>query len=86
MCGPFRWIDITGGPALYAKAMSGVLPHLNNSSELPQTLKKLGEEDCRGTVNGRGFYEYQPGDDQMWDRRAREHAWTVNSVLPRLSA
>lgn len=21
LCGPFRWIDITGGPALYAKAM-----------------------------------------------------------------
>ena len=80
MCGPFRWIDITGGPALYAKAMSGVLPDLSNSSELPNMLKKLSDEDACGTVNGRGFFTYQPGDDQIWDRRAREHAWTVNAA------
>ncbi len=77
MCGPFRWIEITGGPALYAKAMAGVLPNLNTSPELPQTMKKMHDENARGTLNGRGFYQYQPGDDKLWDRRAREHAWTV---------
>jgi 3-hydroxyacyl-CoA dehydrogenase len=51
--------------------MSAVLP------DLPATLKKLRDEDARGTVNGRGFYQYNPGDDQIWDRRAREHAWTT---------
>ena len=35
LCGPLRWIDITGGPALYARAMQGVLPTLSKTTEIP---------------------------------------------------
>lgn len=37
-CGPFRWMDITGGPALYAKAMETILPTLSNQSEVPKAM------------------------------------------------
>ena len=43
-CGPLRWIDITGGPWLYATAMKGVLPSLSNSTELPETLGSRAQE------------------------------------------
>jgi 3-hydroxybutyryl-CoA dehydrogenase len=80
LCGPFRWIDITGGPALYAKAMQNVLPTLSNSSELPLTLKKMLVDQDRGVLNGRGFYSYEPGDAAHWEALLHEHAWEVQRL------
>lgn len=80
LCGPFRWIDITGGPALYAKAMQGVLPTLSNTSELPGTLEKMWQDGDRGTINGRGFYDYASGDAEEWEARLERHAWAVRDL------
>ncbi len=79
-CGPFRWIDITGGPALYAKAMTGVLPGLCNSSELPPVFAAKQIDGERGTLDGRGFYAYEPGDAERWEKLLHEHAWEVRRL------
>ena len=76
-CGPFRWMDITGGPALYAKAMSGVLPSLSIDQKLPETMLHKWERNERGTKGGGGFYSYGPGDEERWAKALHEHAWTV---------
>ena len=76
-CGPFRWIDITGGAWLYATAMKGVLPTLDDNPELPETLRKALLRKDYGVKNGRGFYSYQPGDEAKWEARLTEHAWRV---------
>ena len=80
LCGPLRWIDITGGPALYATAMRGVLPSLCNSSELPKMLQEMLQNEDRGVINGRGFYRYEPGDAKRWEERLHEHAWSVRKL------
>jgi 3-hydroxybutyryl-CoA dehydrogenase len=77
VCGPLRWIDLTGGPELYAKAVQHVLPTLNNSTELPPVLKKLTQTGARGIVNGRGFYNYTPEEARCWEELYRRHAWRV---------
>jgi len=77
LCGPFRWMDISGGPALYAKAMSGVLPTLDNSTELPETLQKMLDADADGTLDGNGFYQYAAGDREKWEELFRESVWHV---------
>jgi 3-hydroxybutyryl-CoA dehydrogenase len=77
LCGPFRWIDITGGPALYARAMERVLPTLSTSGELPETLKTMLAENRRGVIDGKGFYAYEPGDASRWETLLHEHAWEV---------
>ena len=77
VCGPLRWIDLTGGPELYAKAVQHVLPTLNNSTELPPVLKKLAQTGARGIVNGRGFYNYTPEEARRWEELYRRHAWRV---------
>ena len=73
-------MDITGGPALYAKAMAGVLPHLTNDSELPRTLREMQRNDDRGVMNGRGFYQYSQGDAERWEKLLHEHAWAVRKL------
>jgi 3-hydroxybutyryl-CoA dehydrogenase len=77
MCGPFRWMDISGGPALYAKAMAGVLPTLDNSAELPETLQKMLDAGAGGSTDGNGFYSYEAGDREKWEERFRESVWHV---------
>jgi 3-hydroxybutyryl-CoA dehydrogenase len=79
-CGPFRWIDITGGPELYAKAMTGVLPTLSAPSEVPSSFRERRERGERGTINGRGFYTYQEGDAERWQKLRHEHAWAIRSL------
>lgn len=77
VCGPFRWMDITGGPELYAKAMKHVLPTLNNSPDVPAPMKKLADSGARGIANGRGFYNYTPEAARHWEELYRRHAWRV---------
>jgi 3-hydroxybutyryl-CoA dehydrogenase len=81
MCGPFRWIDLTGGPALYAKAMAGVLPTLSNATQLTGPIQELADADARGIANGRGFYSYTSEEARRWEELFREHAWTVRELM-----
>ena len=83
LCGPFRWIDITGGPALYAKAMTGVLPTLSNSGELPAIFAEKQSRGERGALDGRGFYSYEAGEAERWQKLLHEHAWEVRRLQQR---
>ena len=80
LCGPFRWMDVTGGPALYAKAMEPVIPTLATSPEIPQTLIDMRQDGYQGTKDGHGFYQYRPGDAEHWEKLVREHAWRVRQL------
>jgi 3-hydroxybutyryl-CoA dehydrogenase len=80
LCGPFRWIDITGGPELYAKVMAGILPTLSSVAEVPATFGDRRERGERGVINGRGFYEYHEGDSARWQKLLHEHAWEVRRL------
>jgi 3-hydroxybutyryl-CoA dehydrogenase len=81
-CGPFRWIDITGGPGLYGKVMAGILPDLAGSSEVPALFANL--EASRGAPDGRGFYTYEPGDAARWQKLFHEHAWQLKRLQERV--
>jgi 3-hydroxybutyryl-CoA dehydrogenase len=70
LCGPFRWIDITGGPELYAKVMAGILPTLSNVTEVPSSFREQ-----RGS-----FYSYGEGDLARWPKQMHEHAWEVRRL------
>ena len=74
LCGPFRWIDLTGGPELYARAMERVLPTLNTSPDVPAALRRLADAGAKGVANGRGFFEYPPAEAERWRELHRRHA------------
>jgi 3-hydroxybutyryl-CoA dehydrogenase len=80
LCGPFRWMDLTGGPELYAKAMAPVLPTLSKADQLPAQLRKLVDSGARGIANGRGFFNYTPQEAQEWEDLYRRHAWRVTRL------
>jgi 3-hydroxybutyryl-CoA dehydrogenase len=80
VCGPLRWIDITGGPALYAKAMAHVVPGLSASPEVPKPIQKLADEGACGITNGKGFYSYTEEEARHWEELYRKHAWRVTKM------
>jgi 3-hydroxybutyryl-CoA dehydrogenase len=80
VCGPFRWIDLTGGPEGYAKAMDRVLPTLSKADEVPPVMRKLAESGARGIANGRGFFAYTPEEAHHWEELYRRHAWRVTHM------
>jgi 3-hydroxybutyryl-CoA dehydrogenase len=81
ICGPFRWIDITGGPAVYARAIQRVLPSLSNSTILPRTFQILMDQNANGTSNGLGFYSYTEEEKREWETLFLEHAWRVREMM-----
>lgn len=82
-CGPFRWIDLTGAPALYARAMQRVLPTLCNSPELPPMLQKYLDvaPSCRDCSNS--FYQDSPEAVPQWEARQRRHVWLIRDWFER---
>jgi 3-hydroxybutyryl-CoA dehydrogenase len=78
-CGPFRWVDLTGGPALYARGLERVAPTLRNDTTLPATLAALVAQDARGITNGHGFYEYTPEEARIWEDRQRRYTWLLKN-------
>lgn len=81
LCGPLRWIDLTGGPEIYAKAMAPVLPTLSREETVPASLAALARNEAQGVVNGRGFYEYTPEEAAGWEDLFRRHAWAVQRLV-----
>jgi 3-hydroxybutyryl-CoA dehydrogenase len=80
VCGPLRWIDLTGGPALYGTAMAGVLPTLSNATEVPEPLRAMMQAGATGIRNGRGFYSYTPSEAETWQQIYHRQLWRVREI------
>lgn len=68
VCGPFRWMDITGGPELYAKAMAPVLPTLCNATEPSPTMRRAR------------FHECSEEEQRRWEALYQQHAARVTAM------
>jgi 3-hydroxybutyryl-CoA dehydrogenase len=80
VCGPLRWIDLTGGPALYGKAMAGVLPTLSNATTVPEPLATMMHEGLSGARGGLGFHSYTEEEAQRWEKIYRDQVWRMHAV------
>ncbi|MES2391620.1 MAG: 3-hydroxyacyl-CoA dehydrogenase family protein [Acidobacteriota bacterium] len=88
-CGPFRWIDITGGAELYARAMKRVLPELSNTTEVPVALARQAELDreavaADGAGAATGFYGETPELKQAWLELLHRQAWEIEALRSRM--
>ncbi|MEQ1861785.1 MAG: 3-hydroxyacyl-CoA dehydrogenase family protein [Chthoniobacteraceae bacterium] len=68
VCGPFRWMDITGGPAAYARAMTPVLPTLCNATAPSPTMQRAR------------FHECSEEEAKRWEELYHRHAQRVGEM------
>jgi 3-hydroxybutyryl-CoA dehydrogenase len=78
--GPLRWIDLTGGPALYGQTMTRVLPTLYNSPDLPEPIASLMQSGATGIKSGQGFFTYTPEEAHAWEKIYRDHVWRMRAI------
>jgi 3-hydroxybutyryl-CoA dehydrogenase len=83
--GIFRWMDLTGVPA-YHTVMKNLLPTLNNSQEVPELIDKVVREGGRGVANGKGFYEYEPGEARLWEETFTKFTYEIRDLALRYPA
>ncbi|WP_031529154.1 3-hydroxyacyl-CoA dehydrogenase family protein [Dyadobacter crusticola] len=79
MVGIFRWMDLTGVPA-YHTVMKNLLPTLNNSTEVPELIDKVVREGGKGILNSHGFYEYEPGEAEVWEETFKEFTYEIREL------
>lgn len=79
--GPFRWMDLTGGPVLYGRAMAAVLPTLSNEAEVPEPIRSLMQQEADGMREGQGFFKYTPEQASHWEELYRCQAWNVRRFV-----
>jgi 3-hydroxybutyryl-CoA dehydrogenase len=72
ICGPFRWMDLTGLP-IYAKVMEGLFPELSNNEELPDLMKEK-------VSSGTKFYDYKGNQEAEWEDAWMDFAHDINEI------
>jgi len=88
-CGPFRWIDITGGAGLYARAMERVMPNLSSVGRVPAALQRQAELDWKAIVADgdaavTGFYGETPEQKKQWLELLHKQAWEIEALRARM--
>jgi 3-hydroxybutyryl-CoA dehydrogenase len=80
--GIFRWMDLTGVPA-YHTVMKDLLPTLNNSTEVPDLITKIVTAGGKGIENSKGFYDYEPGEAEMWKKTFSAFNYEIREIALR---
>ena len=72
ICGPFRWMDLTGLP-IYAKVMEGLFPELSNNENLPELMKEK-------VSSGTKFYNYKGTEEEEWEDAWMDFAHDISKI------
>lgn len=73
LCGPFRWMDLTGLP-IYAEVMKGIFPELSDNKEVPQLMKD------RVTTKTK-HYNYTEKEEKEWEMMWTEFTHDVDALV-----
>jgi 3-hydroxybutyryl-CoA dehydrogenase len=79
LVGVFRWMDLTGVPA-YHTVLKDLFPTLSNRTDVPELIDKIVREGGKGTANGKGFYEYAPGEAECWEETFAEFSYEIRKL------
>lgn len=72
ICGPFRWMDLTGLP-IYAKVMEGIFPELSNNDSLPDLMKEKVSSETK-------FYDYKGNEEEEWEDAWMDFAHDISEI------
>ncbi len=73
LCGPFRWMDITGLP-IYAKVMEDLFPKLANTAELPKLMQEKVDTKTK-------FYDYSEENEEDWEKKWTEFTYDIREIV-----
>jgi 3-hydroxybutyryl-CoA dehydrogenase len=79
LCGPFRWMDLTGVPA-YHTVMKDLFPTLSNQTEVPKLIDDIVKAGGKGVANAHGFHDYTPEEAKLWEETYKEFSYEIRKL------
>lgn len=78
--GNFRYMDLMGVYA-YGLVMKDLNPELSKEVSLPDFFKEVMSRGGLGMENQEGFYEYEVGDAEHWDKQFRKFSFQIRNII-----
>lgn len=78
--GSCRYMDLMGAYA-YGVVMKDLNPDLSAAEKPPDLFEKILAEGGKGMMSGKGFYSYQAGDAEVWDKKFRKFSYQIKEII-----
>ena len=78
--GNFRYMDLMGA-YMYGVVMQDLNPELSKNKHIPEFCRKLFQSGAEGMRDGKGFYEYEEGEAEEWEKKFRKFSYEIKDVI-----
>ena len=78
--GNFRYMDLMGAYG-YGMVMKDLNPELSKEDNLPVFFKDIIAEGGVGMENNKGFYKYEKGDAEKWNKIFRKFSYQIRQII-----
>lgn len=78
--GNFRYMDLMG-TYMYGIVMQELNPELSKDTHIPDFCRRLIEAGSKGMATGEGFYRYEPGEAEQWDKVFRKFSYQIQQII-----
>ncbi len=78
--GNCRYMDLMGTYA-YGLVMKDLNPDLSKEKKLPGFYTNILQNGAKGMENGKGFYDYDPGDVELWKKMCAEFSFRIEKII-----
>ena len=80
--GNFRYMDLMGTNA-YGLVMNDLNSELSKDTEVPEFFKNIINEGNLGMETNKGFYNYEEGDRERWEKMFRKFSYQIQDIINR---
>jgi 3-hydroxybutyryl-CoA dehydrogenase len=78
--GNFRYMDLMG-TYMYGVVMQELNPELSKNIHIPQFCQQLINYGSKGMASNQGFYQYEPGEAEMWEATFRKFSYEIQHII-----
>jgi 3-hydroxybutyryl-CoA dehydrogenase len=82
--GNFRYMDLMG-TYMYGIVMQDLNPELSKDTHIPKFVEDLINDGGKGMANGKGFYNYEPGEAHLWEETFRKFSYKIQHIIGKYS-
>jgi 3-hydroxybutyryl-CoA dehydrogenase len=83
--GNFRYMDLMG-TFMYGIVMQDLNPELSKHTNLPGFYKELVAGNSKGMSDGKGFYNYEPGEAEQWEKAFNKFSYEIRHIISKYAS
>jgi 3-hydroxyacyl-CoA dehydrogenase len=73
-------MDGSDGCASLAYGNEGFVSDAFQQTEIPNLIDDIVKEGGKGVANGKGFYDYEPGESRLWEETFAEFTYEIRKL------